>query len=101
MTETKFFYWMMWNDEKGRMFVHDPNEVGQVSGSPSEARTQHKAACRFGWVRDGMFDPAVSDLFVKAQGRQVAVQDGAVMEELVNNGALESRVSVYEQRLMG
>lgn len=101
MTETQFFYWLQWLDVKGRMWVHDPREVGRVGSAPAEARRLHNAACRFGWVKDDMVGPSVSDLFVRAQGKQVSVQKGADFEDVVKDGTLESPVRVYDQQPMG
>jgi hypothetical protein len=100
MSETKFHWWHMWRDEQGRTWVFDPREMGR-SDSPTDARRQHAMAKQFGWVRDGMVDPEVSDLFVRvAGGKETSVQQGARRDDLVKSGALSSRVSSYEERLM-
>lgn len=100
MSETKFHFWMMWKDEQGRTWVNDPREVGR-SESPTDARRQHQAACGFGWLREGMVKAEVSDLFVTTYGgKQATIAHGASRDELVNSGALISRVSAYEEKLM-
>jgi hypothetical protein len=100
MSETKFHYWMVWKDEQGRTWVNDPREVGR-SDSPTDARRHHEMACKFGWVKEGMVDPEVSDLFVATLGGKSAViAEGANRDALVKSGAVISRVSAYEERLM-
>jgi hypothetical protein len=100
MSDTHFHWWFMWRDVDGRTWVHDPREMGR-SDSPTDARRQHKMACQFGWVKEGMFDASVSDLFVSvAGGKQTAVQDGANLDDLVKNESFRAPVSAYEERLM-
>lgn len=100
MTETKFEYWMMWTDEQGRTWVSDPRETS-LPTNPSDARKQHRMACQFGWVKDGMSDPSVTDLYVStAGGKQAAIQDGARRDDLVKNESFRAPVSAYEERLM-
>lgn len=100
MSDTKFEYWMMWLDEQGRTWVWDPREMGRPE-TPLDARRQHKMACEFGWVKDGMLDPSVTDLYVSvAGGKQAAIQDGARRDDLVNNESFRPPLSAYEERLM-
>lgn len=100
MSETKFHWWFMWQDAEGRSWVHDPREMGR-SDNPIDARRQHKLACQFGWVKEGMLDPAVSDLFVSVGGgKQTAVQEGGRREDLVKDESFRAPVSAYEERLM-
>lgn len=100
MSDTRFGWWLMWKDDQGRTWVHDPREIG-VSDSPVDARRQHRRACEFGWVKDGMFDASVSELLVQtAFGKQAVVEESVRMEDVVKSGALSSPVSARDDRLV-
>ena len=99
MSETRFQWWHIYKDGEGRTWVIDPHEMGR-SDSPSDARKQHRMACEFGWVREGMLDASVSDLMVEtAFGKQAVVQDGAFMSDYVKSKASRAPQSAYEARL--
>jgi hypothetical protein len=99
VSDTKFHWWLMWKDAEGRTWVHDLREMGRTD-SPTDARRQHAMAKRFGWVKDGMVDPAVSDLYVSvAGGRETAVQEGCSRDDSVKDESSSSPLSAYEQRL--
>lgn len=72
MAEVSYWYSMSWYDELRRMWVYPPSSFE----NPSEARKAHTLSMRGHWVKQEMFDPHVSDLFVNNGSRSTSIAEG-------------------------
>ena len=68
----KFEYRLTWKDPMGRPWASEM----LTASEPTEARRMHRSSMSGHWVREGMVQPIVTDLYVSEGGRMVTVQEG-------------------------